>query len=620
MEEHLVVLLVGAPLLGFVAQWLAWRLRIPAILLLLVAGIGLGFWIDPDALLAEVTGGSRQNGPRLLFPVVSLSVALILFEGGLSLRLRELHASGSAVLRLVTLGTLATWALTTAAAQWTLPLGPRMAALLGALLVVTGPTVVGPLLRHIRPNRKVGSIAKWEGIVIDPIGAILATIVFEEIIAAHRFPTAGGALLVLLRCGLIAVVFGFVGTRLLLEVLKRFWLPDYLHGMAFMALALAAFATSNAVQPESGLATITLMGIVLANQRVVSIQHIVEFNENLGVLLISCLFVVLGARLQFSELLRLGAGGLAFVALLIFVIRPAAVLLALVGSPTNLRERLFLSFLAPRGIVAAAVASVFALKIATIAEPGGRLAQQAALLAPVTFLVILGTVAFYALVSPLLARWLDLADQDPQGVLIAGAGRFSQAFAGALKREGITVALIDLNESRVWEAQRVGLAAYRMNILSEAVLDELDLSGIGKLLAMTSNNEVNTLAVREFAPHFGRANVFQTPAKSHFDSSPQDGFQHAGRVLFWDDFTLPELDRRLQAGEVISSAKLTASFTWRQFCDLHGSGYRLLGIIHGKSLTICSGKIVTPPQVGQTVIALVERELAIGDGEPGDSG
>jgi len=395
-------------------------------------------------------------------------------------------------------------------------------------------------------------------------------------------------------------------------VMKRFWLPDYLHGMAFLALALAAFATSNAVQPESGLATITLMGIVLANQRVVSIQHIVEFNENLGVLLISCLFVVLGARLQFNELVGLGGGGLAFVALLIFVIRPLAVMLALVGSPTNLRERLFLSFLAPRGIVAAAVASVFALKIATVAEPGGRLAQQAAMLAPITFLVILGTVTFYALVAPLLARWLGLADQDPQGVLIAGAGRFSQALAKTLKGEGITVAMIDLNETLISAAQAAGLAAYRMNILSEGVLDELDLSGIGKLLAMTPNNEVNTLAAREFAPQFGRANVFQVSPNNTPNWTLESGHHLGGRVLFWDDLPLRELEARLQAGAVITAARLTESLTWRQFCDLYGASYRLLGVIHGRSLTICSGKIANPPQVGQTVVALVERELAAG--------
>ena len=211
MEERLVMYLIGVPLLGIAAQWLAWRLRLPAILLLLGCGIVLGQFVDPDQLLSEVTGGARANGPRLLFPVVSLAVAVILFEGGLSLRFHELKYSGPVVLRLVTIGAAATWLLTTIAARYAFDLSTRVALLVGAILVVTGPTVVGPLLRHIRPTRRVSSIAKWEGIVIDPIGAVLAVLVFEQLLAATHIPTFTGVSLALLRCAAVALILGYSG-------------------------------------------------------------------------------------------------------------------------------------------------------------------------------------------------------------------------------------------------------------------------------------------------------------------------------------------------------------------------------------------------------------------------
>jgi CPA1 family monovalent cation:H+ antiporter len=232
MQENLVVYLVGVPLFGITAQWLAWRLRLPAILLLLGCGIGLGQFVDPDQLLSEVTVGARASGPRLLFPAVSLD------------------------------------------------LNTRIAILVGAILVVTGPTVVGPLLRQIRPARRVGTIAKWEGIVIDPIGAGLVVPVFQEVLVSARLLTVDGVMLVLSRCAGIAVVLGFLAAWFLVESARRYWLPDYLQGSAFLAVALAAFATSNAFQAESGLATMALMGVIPANQRTISIRHVTEFNEH----------------------------------------------------------------------------------------------------------------------------------------------------------------------------------------------------------------------------------------------------------------------------------------------------------------------------------------------------
>ena len=615
MEERLVMYLVGVPLLGIAAQWLAWRLRMPAILLLLACGIALGQFVNPDELLSHVTGGARANGPRLLFPIVSLAVAIILFEGGLSLRFHELKYSGPVVLRLVTIGAAVTWLLTTLAAKYVLDFSTRIAVLIGAILVVTGPTVVGPLLRHIRPVRRVGSIAKWEGIVIDPIGAVLAILVFEQVLAAAQFPTIAGVSLVLVRCAVIALVLGFVAAGLLVEAVRRYWLPDYLQGVTFLAVALGAFAASNALQAESGLATVTLMGVMLANQRQISIRHVVEFNEHLGVLLISCLFVVLGSRLNIGQMAALGTGGAIFLMLLVVVVRPISVMAATIGTATTFRERLFLAFLAPRGIVAAAVASVFALKVATITSEQSRLGQEAQQLEPITFLVIAGTVAIYGLLAAPLARRLGLADPNPQGLLIAGASGWIRDVAIAIKDENFPVLLLDTNDSHVRDARMSGLAAECMNVLSEPVQNELDLSGIGRFLALTPNDEVNAMASRELAHLFGRANVHQLP-----DSSGENGrwaLAHhlRGRLLFGKDMTYWEIEGRTMRGAVVKKTKLTDEFTWQDFRNHYGPTAVLLFVLSGKdSLSICTADQAIEPKPGQTVVALVEP-----DGYKGES-
>jgi NhaP-type Na+/H+ or K+/H+ antiporter len=359
LEHSTLLYLAGVLVLGIAAQWLAWRLRFPSILLLLGFGFTLAAvaeplgWIDPSSVVDDA----------LLLPVVSLSVAVILFEGGLTLRLAELREAGRALLRLITLGALLTWGLTTLAARCFCGLGWPLSLLLGAILVVTGPTVIGPLLRHVRPTRRIGAVLKWEGIVIDPIGAVLAVLVFEGLSAGGVWLGATGALWGLAMTILVGIVVAALTGLVLLVLLRRFLIPDFLHNAVILAAVVASFAVSNVLQEESGLLTVTLLGVIMANQRYVSVRHVAEFKENLQVLLISCLFIVLASRQDPEVLAEVGWGGLLFLTALIVVVRPASVYLSTVGSELNLRERTFLAFLAPRGIVAAAVAAVFSLKL-----------------------------------------------------------------------------------------------------------------------------------------------------------------------------------------------------------------------------------------------------------------
>ena len=345
MTEHVLVGLASILVLGICARWLAWWVHLPAILFLLLCGLVVGpitGMLNPDALLGE-----------LLLPIVSLSVAIILFEGGLSLRFSDLPQIGRVLRHLVSFGAAVTWIISAVAAYTVAGLDPALAVLLGAILVVTGPTVITPLLQDIRPTGPVGSILRWEGIVIDPIGATLAVLVFEGIVADGFRQAATVMALGVVKTVVIGGILGFLGARTLMLILKPFWAPDFLHNPLTLMIVITVFTLANLLQAESGLLAVTVMGVLLANQRTISIRHIVEFKENLRVLLISSLFILLASRLRLDNLMLVGTRSLEFLAILVFVARPAAVALSTIRSGLSWRERVFLAWMAPRGIVAA---------------------------------------------------------------------------------------------------------------------------------------------------------------------------------------------------------------------------------------------------------------------------
>ncbi|MCA9130070.1 MAG: sodium:proton antiporter [Planctomycetales bacterium] len=610
MQDQLFAFfLVLVPLLGIAAQWLAWRLQIPSILLLLGLGICLGFWITPDEILAQLAGSDTSLGPKLLFPIVSLSVAVILFEGGLTLHWNQLGKNASTVVRLITLSAGITWCLTALLGHFLLGFSWQLAWLLGAILMVTGPTVVGPLLRQIRPNRRVSSILQWEGILIDPVGAIAAVLVFEVIANAQHIDALEVAGIVL-ETLVIGSGIGCVSAGLLVLALRRYWIPDFLHGVFFLVVALGAFWLSNWMREESGLVTVTVLGICLANQRYVSVEHVLEFKEHLRVLLISCLFIVLGSRLQLSSLMEIGWVGIPFVLLLVFVVRPLAVFIGTAGIPWSASERLFVGLVAPRGIVAASVASVFGLKLVGLgAQAGGipELTEKAALLAPVTFMTILGTVMMCGLGAAPLARKLGLADANPQGVLFAGAAFWVRELAAALKKMEIPVLLVDTNYSNVAAARMTGLPAKCGNILSEHIREELDLAGIGNFLAVTPSSEVNTLATLEYVHVFTRAHVFQLPnqEKSHerWQSIPE---KRRGRTLFETGLHHAFFEDLFARGAAIKITTLTKSFTMEAFRLQYGTDVIVLGVISAEGkLRLRTTQQFVEPVAGDSVIAAI---------------
>lgn len=578
--------------LGGAAQWLAWRLRLPSILLLLLFGFIAGpitLFLEPDELFGS-----------LLRPFVSLSVAIILFEGGLSLNFSELRGTGGVVRNLVTLGMVGTWLSVAAAAHYIVGMSLPVSALLGAILVVTGPTVILPLLRHVRPIGHVASILKWEGIVIDPIGVLLTVLVFELVVNGD-ISTAPQLVAIGVAKTLIGgTAIGLAAAGMLVIALKRYWVPEYLQNIVTLMLLAAAFAGADMLQHESGLMAVTVMGVALANQRRVDVKHIVEFKENLRVILLSALFILLSARLRREDLVGVGPSAFAFVAAVIFVARPLCVWISTLGSKLKTSERLFLMWMAPRGIVAASVASVFAIDL----EREGH--AEARLLVPLTFLTIVSTVLLYGLTSGPLARFLKLSIANPQGLLILGAHTLGRQIAAAVQKAGFEVMLVDTNPTNASLARLEGIPVYMGNILGERTLDEINLSGIGRLLALTPNDSVNILAVKRFVPVFGKPSTFQLAPKLASHGKDQVERHLRGRLLSSGSASYAALAERIESGSVVKTTNLTESFNYKAFAARYGADMIPLFIIPEPGrIQIIDSETRIDPKPGSRIIAIV---------------
>lgn len=594
MSEHFLLSLSSIIILGIGAQWLAWRLKLPSILLLLlfgfIAGPVTGF-LNPDELIGDI-----------LLPIVSLAVALILFEGGLSLKLKELPKIGGALLFLLTFGVTITGVITAIAAYTIIGLNWQISILLGAILVVTGPTVIGPLLRYIRPKRKVADILKWEGIVIDPIGALFALLVFEAILIGGFKEASITGLIVIGKTVLFGSLVGFSFAWLIIILIKRFWIPDFLQETVTLSLVVAAFVCSNLLQHESGLFATTLMGIAMANQKQVTVKHILEFKENLSVLIISFLFIILAARLDLTVFKNLSYTSLLFLAVLIFIARPMSVFISTFKSDFTIKERIFLSWMAPRGIVAAAVASIFALRLSEKNIP------QTEFIVPITFIVIVGTVALYGLTSAPLARYLKVAQSNPQGTLIIGAYPWVIELAETLIAKGFAVAIIDTNRDAIYDAKMAKIPAYHGSILSEKLIEDLNLDGIGKLIALTSNDEANSLACLHLRDLFDSKELYQLiPKKKSQSIDHSFSPQHLhGRYLFGKEVTFDFISQKLQSGSIIKTTKLTVDFNFSAYRDHYSDDVILLFVIsEDQQLEVVSAETEILPKPNQTIIALV---------------
>ncbi|HEY9168966.1 MAG TPA: sodium:proton antiporter [Lutibacter sp.] len=502
--------LAGIIVLGTTAQWVAWKLKLPAILPLILIGLLVGpvstlISADGTKWLEPVWNGTNGLFPgERLFNFVSLAISIILFEGGLTLKRAEVLNVGPAILKLITLGSLVTFFGGGFAAHYIFDLSWQISFLFSALIIVTGPTVIAPILRNIPLKKDVSTVLKWEGILIDPIGALAAVLIFEFIRVGEGYNYTIEALIEFGKIVVVGFSVGFTSAYALYFSIKNKLIPHYLLNVASLAIVLAVFVLSDMFAHESGLLTVVIMGMVLGNLKVEGLKEILYFKESLSILLISILFILLSANINISDMLLLYRWEtLALFGIVVFVLRPLGVFISSSHSGLSFNEKLFISWVGPRGIVAAGIASLFGLKLSMQGEP------DAEYITPLVFMIVLGTVLLNATTARLFAKLTGVFLKSSDGIILIGASNFARLIAEYLKKNGRRVVLIDNNVENIARAKLLGLEAREGNIYSDELLEDVELNDIGYLLALTGSSTLNRYAISKYSDVFGENGAFR---------------------------------------------------------------------------------------------------------------
>lgn len=600
MDHHIALITIAVSFAVCVfCQWLAWRVRLPAVLFLLLAGICGGpvlQLLDPEKLMGQ-----------LFFPFVSLSVAIILFEGSLTLQFREIRGLQTVVRNMLSYGLVLTWLITTVAARYGVGISWELAFLFGAITVVTGPTVIAPLLRTVRPTTPVANILRWEGIVIDPIGASLAVLVYEFIISGGGQQAWGHTLLTFSQIIVVGMCVGIAGGYCFGLVLRNHWLPEFLHNVATLGLVFFSFVLADSFQAESGLVAVTVLGMWLANMPGVDLEEILEFKESLSVLLISLLFLMLAARLDIESIRQVGWAAVFVFLVVQFMARPLNIMVSTLGSTLTFPERHLLAWIAPRGIVAATIASLFAIRL----EDAGF--ADARVLIPLTFTVIIGTVLLQSVTSRPLALRLGVALPEPRGFLLIGANIVARAIAKALTDQGVRVLLADTSVGKIREAKRLGLETYLGNPISVHADRHMNLTGIGRMLALSPYPGENMAAAMHYRLELGKNNVYVLRSKEagNLSDERKQPMLKSARLLFGGSVTHESLAAALADGAEIKIAELTEDYGYTKFQEEFAGKFVLLFLVdpRGRILVQGEGDGVVP-EPGWTAVSLFMRQKA----------
>lgn len=536
--------LAGLVILGILAQWVAWRLKIPAILPLIL----IGLFVGPISTLISEDGTKwlepMWNGEEGLFPgeslfyFVSLAIAVVLFEGGLTLRKKEVSTIGPVIVKLITIAVLVTFVGAGLAAHWIFGLTWQISFLFAALIIVTGPTVIAPILRNIPLKKDISSVLRWEGILIDPIGALVAVLVFEFIRIEDGQDFTSRALLEFGRIVLFGFTFGFAFAHALVYAIKKNVIPHYLLNVVTLAVVIGVFVLADNFAHESGLLAVVIMGMVMGNINLPNLKELLYFKESLSILLVSILFILLAANMQLEEMLLVfNREALLLFAAIVFVLRPLGVFLSSIKSGLNFREKLFISWVGPRGIVAAGIASLFGLRLAR------QGVTDAEYITPLVFMVVLGTVLLNATTARYVAQLLGVFLKDSKGILIIGASSISRLIAKYLQDNNRHVVLIDSNPDNIEKAQDLGIEAIEESVYSDDLLNNIELNDVGYIMAMTANSDINKTAISKFSKQFGENGSFRVIASDEMNNpekNPPEGlFSHT------DDYIkLTEVSRR----------------------------------------------------------------------------
>lgn len=583
--------LVGA--LGVGSQWLAWRLRLPAIVLMLLAGLLVG-------PVFGLLNPSRDFG-TLMSPLIAIAVAIILFEGGLTLNFKSLRDAAVGVKRLVFVGAPLGWLLSALALHYVAGLGWEASAVFGGIMIVTGPTVIAPLLRTARLQRRPAALLQWEAIVNDPIGALAAVFAFEVVIVLQTATGAGAAAMDMVIGIALASVLGIAAGWAIARAFARGYVPEYMKVPVLFVVLLAIFAISDAMLHESGLLAVTLMGLFIANAELPSYAELRRFKEQATVLLVSGVFILLAANMSRETLLSLDLSTLAFVAVVILIARPVAVLTSLLFSDIPMRERLLVAFTGPRGVVLVAVAGLFGERLASIGiEDGNKVSALA-------FALVAASVVLHGFTLTPFARLLGLTAASTPGVLLIGGSPWTVSLAVALKKMEIPVMITDPNRSHLRGARDAGIDTFFGDVLSEAAEHRLNLVAYETIIAATDNDAYNTLVATDVAPEFGRENVFQLRRAAAHSTRHALPVNLGGRPFGADD-TVDQANARLADGYTFRVTKLSREYTLEDWRRTNPDGIAFADLIAGDAVRFFGPDSEPRATEGLHLLALVPKK------------
>jgi len=535
-------------------------------------------------------------------PIIGIAVAVILFEGGLTLNFAELRGLSKGVRRLVFPGVPLAWGVGTFAAHYIAGLSLPIAILFAGIMVVTGPTVIIPLLRQSKLSSRPSTLLKWEGIVNDPIGALLAVLVYEVLTFDASHGTSGQIAGTLIIASILATLLGFALGQLIAFLFRNGHVPEYLKPPVLLAVVLVCFEFANQLQHEAGLLSVTVMGVTLANAKIASINQLRHFKENITILLVSGVFVMLTANLTWDVLAAIDLRMMALIFAMLFIVRPIAVFTATIGSELPLSERLLVSWIAPRGIVAVAVSSFFGASLVESGYPDG------AKLIPLAFGMVFTTVVLHGFTIAPLAKLLGLASREKPGVLIVGSSLWSVELAKKLIELEIPVTVADTSWRRLRPARLANVPTYYGELLSEVTEHHIDLNRFGYLLALSGNESHNALVCTDLAPELGRAQIFQVNARGKEDDHRQAlSYTLRGKTFLHSAVGFDDLLRRYYADWIFQRTKLSEEYPPEKYMDDASKEAEIILIKRKDTILFAAKELPIKPEIGDVVLAFTPK-------------
>lgn len=602
--DNLVLAFTIIGVLGIGAQWLAWRFNLPAIVLMAIAGVLAGpvlnIFASPDALPG--TPPMEALFGEFYRPLIAVAVAVILFEGGLQLNFSDLRGLTRGVRRLVFPGVPIAWFLASLATYLIAGLSWQVSLLFGGVMVVTGPTVIIPLLRQSKLNSRPATLLKWEGIVNDPIGALLAVVVYEFLVIGDHGASSSEIVSSLLIAAVLSAGLGYAIGRFTAASFRRGWVPEYLKPPVLFALVLVCFVLANLLQDEAGLLSVTAMGVTLANSKIASINDLRLFKENITVMMVSGVFIILTANLTMDSIRALDWSTVWFLAAMLFVVRPITVFVSTIGAGLPWKERLLVGWIAPRGIVAVAVSSFFGGSLMSAGFVDGEM------LIALSFAMVFATVVLHGFTISPLAKALGLASRDRPGVLIVGASPFSAALAAKLKDMEVPVMVADTSWRRLKPVRLANVPTYYGEILSEVTEHHVDLNRFGYLLALGGNESHNALVATDLAPELGRAAIYQVNARGK-DEDDRKALSYTlqGRTFLHSGPAIDELLRRHYSGWIYQRTRLSEEYPPEQYKKDLGAEHEIVLAVRKGDLIFASREAPVKPEIGDTILAYIPK-------------